>query len=102
MDNLSKLIVLRYGLNNPVSNSVVFNRILTRIGYFKSPVDLIIKMEQEGLVSHQGYIDATSGVLKYIKTTENGKLEYFNNLKSVQIPNNIGRQTINLLKNILI
>lgn len=102
MNNLVELVILRYGLNNPVSNSVVFNRILNRIGYFGNPVDLILNMEEKGLVSHQGYMDATSGILMNIKTTEKGKQKYFDSVKSVKIPDDISEQTIGFLKKMLI
>lgn len=101
MENLSRLIILRFGLKNKVSYSVTFHRLLTRINYFGSPIDLILEMEKEGLVTHEGYMDATSGILRNIKTTEKGRQEYLNNVETIIIPENIDEQTRAFLKKIL-
>ena len=58
-------------------------------------------MEKEGLVTHEGYMDATSGVLINIRTTEKGRQKYFNEIVSIEIPDEIDGAFRDFLKEML-
>lgn len=102
LGQLAELIILKFGFEKKINHSAKFNLMFTRIGYFVSAKDLILEMEKEGLVTHEGYSPAANGVLINISDTEKGRQKYLDLLNTVDIPNHLNNDVSELLKKILV
>lgn len=102
LGQLAELIILKFGFENKINHSAKFNLMFTRIGYFVSPKDLILEMEKERLVTHEGYSPNANGVLINISDTEKGRQKYSELLKTINIPDHLNKEAYELLKKILV
>lgn len=55
-----------------VSSSYFFHQLFISIGIFMSIEDLLLRLESNSLLRHDGYFDTTSGLLKNISITDEG------------------------------
>lgn len=101
LGQLAELIILKFGFNK-INHSAKFSLMFTRMGYFVSPKDLIIEMEKEGLITHEGYSPTANGVLINISDTEKGKQKYLDLLNTIDIPNHLNKDVYDLLKKLLV
>jgi hypothetical protein len=67
-----QLILLLLKNGSSISTSYQLHQLFTRLGIFLAVEDLIMEMEQEQLVTTDGYFEGTSKLIKNIQITQKG------------------------------